>query len=141
MQSHGNHTRFVIDISTEGDCDIVNLTGPLARHSDAMRGEGVVHLFIVGSTAALTTIEFEPGLVRHDLKDALQRLVPDDATYRHELTWHDDNGHSHIRASLIGPSVTVPFKDGKLLTGEWQQVVLIDLDTRPRRRQVICTVL
>jgi len=134
-------TRFTLDVSTEGDCDIVNLTQPLQNHADKFRGEGLVHLFIVGSTAALTTLEYEPGLVHHDFKEALQKLVPDDATYRHELTWHDDNGHSHIRASLIGPSLSIPFKDGRLLTGEWQQPVLIDFDTRPRRRQIVCTVV
>ena len=98
-------------------------------------------MFVVGSTAALSTIEFEPGLVNHDVADTLQKLIPDDGEYRHELTWHDDNGHSHVRATLIGPSLTIPLADGKLLTGEYQQPVLIELDTRSRRRHVICTVL
>ena len=98
-------------------------------------------LFVVGSTAALTTIEYENGLIKHDLPRVLQRLVPDDDRYEHEATWNDDNGHSHIRAALIGPSLIVPFANGKLLTGEYQQVVLIDFDTRPRRRLIICTVL
>jgi secondary thiamine-phosphate synthase enzyme len=100
-----------------------------------------VNLFVVGSTAALTTIEYENGLIKHDLPNVLQRLVPDNDRYEHEATWNDDNGHSHIRAALVGASVTVPFANGKLLTGEYQQVVLIDFDTRPRRRVIICTVL
>ena len=89
----------------------------------------------------MTTVEYETGLVKHDLPNVLQRLVPDDARYEHEATWNDDNGHSHIRAAFIGPGVTIPFAKGKLLTGEYQQVVLIDFDTRPRRRVVICTIL
>src|SRR5690606_4412704 len=102
---------------------------------------GVVHLFAIGSTAALTTLEYEPGLVKHDLKAALQKLVPDDAPYGHEATWNDDNGHSHIRAALIGPSLTIPFANGRLLIGEYQQPVFIDCDTRPRRRVIIGTIL
>ncbi|MDB5173538.1 MAG: putative secondary thiamine-phosphate synthase enzyme, partial [Phycisphaerales bacterium] len=87
------------------------------------------------------TLEYETGLVKHDLPNLLQKLVPDDIRYEHEATWNDDNGHSHIRAALIGPSLTVPFENGRLMTGEYQQVVLIDFDTRPRRRTVIGTIL
>ncbi|WP_428939569.1 secondary thiamine-phosphate synthase enzyme YjbQ [Fontivita pretiosa] len=133
--------RFTIDIDTEGSTDIINLTPELASRIRGIEGEGIVHLFVVGSTAALTTVEFEPGLVKHDLPRVFQQLVPDDAHYVHEATWNDDNGHSHVRAALLGASVTVPFSNGRLLTGEWQQVVLIDFDTRPRRRKVICTVI
>ena len=139
--SRPNTRRFVLEVSTEGNNELVNLAPHLAKHSAALEGDGVLHLFVVGSTAALTTIEFEPGLVKHDVAEAMQRLVPDDAEYRHELTWHDDNGHSHLRAMMIGPSLTIPFSNGRLLTGEYQQPVLIDFDTRPRRRQVIGTVL
>ena len=134
--------RFTLDIGTNGDTDIINLNPLIAPHLRELgQPEGVLHLFVVGSTAALTTIEFESGLVKHDLPTLLQRLIPDDARYDHEATWNDDNGHSHLRASLIGASVTVPVGDGKLLTGEYQQVVLIDFDTRPRRRRVIATLL
>src|SRR5690606_481751 len=101
--------RFKIELSTEGNTDIVNLTAHIAEQVREVQGEGVVHLFAIGSTAALTTLEYEPGLVKHDLKAALQKLVPDDAPYEHEATWNDDNGHSHIRAALIGPSLTIPF--------------------------------
>jgi secondary thiamine-phosphate synthase enzyme len=133
--------RFFIDVNTEGNTDIVDLSAEVHRHVQHHRGDGVVHLFVVGSTAALTTMEFEPGLVKHDLPEVLQRLVPDNAHYRHEMTWNDDNGHSHIRAALMGPSLTIPFTNGRLLTGEYQQIALIDFDTRPRRRRVVGTVL
>lgn len=133
--------RFTLHISTDGNTDLVNLQSELTERLRTVKGEGLVHLFVVGSTAALTTIEFEPGLVKHDLKALMQKLVPDNARYEHEATWNDDNGHSHLRASLIGPSLSVPFANGKLLTGEYQQVVLIDFDTRPRKRTIICTVV
>lgn len=133
--------RFTLELETDGSNDIVNLSPELANRLREVRGNGIVNLFVVGSTAALTTLEYETGLVKHDVPDVLQRLIPDDARYEHEATWNDDNGHSHIRSALIGASLTVPFSDGKLLTGEYQQVVLIDFDTRPRRRVVICTVL
>ena len=133
--------RFTLNISTDGNADIVNLMGDLANRVRELKGDGLVHLFAVGSTCALTTIEFEPGLVKHDLRALMQKLVPDDARYEHEMTWNDDNGHSHLRASLIGAELTIPYSNGKLLTGEYQQVVLIDFDTRPRKRTVIATVI
>ena len=132
--------RFNLEVETDGNNDIVNLSTELSRRLIG-KGDGIVNLFVVGSTAAITTIEYENGLVKHDVPNVLQRLIPDDARYEHEATWNDDNGHSHIRAAFIGPSVTIPFAKGKLLTGEYQQVVLIDFDTRPRRRIVICTIL
>jgi secondary thiamine-phosphate synthase enzyme len=133
--------RFILEVSTDGNTDVVNLSPELNARLRGFDGEGLLHLFIVGSTAALTTLEYEPGLVKHDVQNVLQRLVPDDVPYEHEATWNDDNGHSHIRAALIGPSLTVPFSKGKLLTGEYQQVVLIDFDTRARRRKIIATLV
>lgn len=133
--------RFKIEFATEGNTDLVNITQQVAEHLRDMHGDGVVHLFAVGSTTGLTTLEFEPGLVRHDVKAIYQKLVPDDAVYDHEATWNDDNGHSHLRAALTGPSLTVPFSNSKLLLGEYQQIVFIDFDTRPRRRTVIGTIL
>ena len=133
--------RFTLNVSTDGNTDLVNLTADLTRHVRELLGEGLLHLFVVGSTCALTTIEFEPGLIKYDFKALMQKLVPDDARYEHEATWNDDNGHSHLRASLIGAEVTIPFSNGKLLTGEYQQVVLVDFDTRPRKRTVICTAI
>jgi secondary thiamine-phosphate synthase enzyme len=133
--------RFTIEVFTEGDTDVLNLSPQVAQNLRAVGGDGILHLFVVGSTAALTTLEFEPGLVKHDLAALMQKLVPDDATYQHEQTWNDDNGHSHLRSALLGPGLTLPFANGKLMTGEYQQVVLVDFDTRPRKRAVIGTIL
>ena len=135
--------RFTLEVFTEGNTDIINLHGELSKRLRELKvsGDGLLHLFVVGSTAALTTVEFEPGLVKHDLPAVLQRLAPDDAEYQHEATWNDDNGHSHVRAALVGPGLTIPFSGPKLLTGEYQQVVLMDFDTRPRKRTVIATVV
>ena len=132
--------RFSIEIETDGNGDTVNLNPEINKRLREIKGDGLINLFVVGSTAALTTIEYESGLIKHDLPRVMQQLVPDDDRYEHEATWNDDNGHSHIRSSLIGPSITVPFANGKLLTGEYQQIVLIDFDTRGRRRNLICTV-
>lgn len=133
--------RFTIQVETDGNNDIINLHPQISAKLREVTGVGVISLFVVGSTAALTTLEHETGLVKHDLPSALQRLAPDDARYEHEATWNDDNGHSHVRAALVGPGLMVPFENGRLLTGEYQQVVLIDFDTRPRRRTVIATIL
>jgi len=133
--------RFTLEFATEGHDQVINVSSELTKRLAEFRGSGLVHLFVVGSTAALTTIEYEPGLVKHDVKAVMQRLVPDDDHYEHEATWNDDNGHSHVRAALLGPSLTVPFANGKLLTGEYQQIVLLDFDTSPRRRTIIATVL
>ncbi len=135
--------RFELHISTDGNNDVINLSPLLRDQLTPMKleGEGLLHLFVAGSTAAITTLEFEPGLVKHDLANAMQRIAPHDVLYEHEQTWHDDNGHSHVRAALVGPGVVIPVSEGRLLTGEWQQVVLIDFDTRPRRRVVICTII
>ena len=134
--------RFTLEVFTEGNCDVQNLNPQVNKALRAAGGgDGVLHLFVVGSTASLTTLEFEPGLVKHDLAALMQKLVPDDALYQHEQTWNDDNGHSHLRSALLGPGITIPFADGKLMTGEYQQVVLVDFDTRPRKRLVIGTLL
>ena len=109
--------RFTLEVFTEGNTDIVNVHPELAKRVRDLKlsGEGLIHLFVVGSTAALTTIEFEPGLIKHDVPAVLQRLVPDDDRYEHEATWNDDNGHSHVRASLVGPSIMIPYSGTKLL--------------------------
>ena len=141
--------RFTLDVATDGNTEVVNLNPELSRRlreladaaAAAGRGPALLSLFVVGSTAALTTLEFEVGLVKHDLPGLLQKLIPDDARYEHEATWHDDNGHSHLRAALIGPSLSVPVQDGRLMTGEYQQIVLVDLDTRPRKRTIVATLL
>ena len=130
-----------IERRTEGDDHILDLTAELqilVRESGI--GLGQLTAMVVGSTAALTTVEFEPGLVGHDVAAALERIAPQHGKYEHEKMWHDDNGHSHVRASLIGPSLALPIVDGALPLGTWQQVVLVDLDTRPRNRQVVVNI-
>lgn len=130
-----------IAVQTRGPNDVVDLTPQVQREAAESRlADAAVHLFVVGSTAALTTIEYEPGLVE-DFPSALERLAPEHAPYAHEAKWHDDNGHSHVRASLIGPSLTVPMVGGKLALGTWQQIVLVECDTRPRDRIVVIQFL
>jgi len=125
-----------IEVATRGDADVVDVTAETARLvTGAGLEEGHVLLFVVGSTAALTTIEYEPGLVR-DLPELLDRLIPA-GRYHHDETWHDGNGHSHLRASLMGPSLVVPVAGGRLLLGTWQQIVLVDMDVRPRQREIV----
>jgi secondary thiamine-phosphate synthase enzyme len=127
-------------ISTRGDADIVDLTDPVRRAvADAGVDDGQVVAFVRGSTAAITTMELEPGGV-HDLRALLDRLVPVDGDYEHNRLNHDTNSHAHQRASLIGPSEVVPVAGGRLALGTWQQLVLIDFDDRPRERTVIVQV-
>jgi secondary thiamine-phosphate synthase enzyme len=130
-----------LHIRTKGESDMSDLTSEVARVVSASGvSAGLVTVFVVGSTAAITTIEFEPGLLE-DLPAALERIAPWNGTYKHEETWHDDNGHSHVRASLIGPSLTVPIVQGKMPLGTWQQIVLIEMDTRARNREIVVQVL
>jgi secondary thiamine-phosphate synthase enzyme len=133
--------RFSIEFETDGNDDTINLNPELTKRIAGIKGDGLLHVFVVGSTAAITTLEFEPGLVKSDLPQLFQRLIPHDIKYDHEATWNDDNGHSHLRAMMVGPDLIIPFSNGRLQTGEWQQIVLIDFDTRPRRRTVIGTVI
>ncbi|MGA9167173.1 MAG: secondary thiamine-phosphate synthase enzyme YjbQ, partial [Nitrososphaeraceae archaeon] len=100
----------------------------------------IINVFVAGSTAAITTIEYEPGL-RHDFPKMLSRIAPKDIQYRHDETWHDGNGHSHVRASLVGPSLTVPFSNGVLILGTWQQIVMLEMDTKPRERVLTIQIL
>lgn len=131
-----------IQIDTQGDAQVLDLTPRLrAVLSEAGLTHGTATLFVVGSTAGLTTTEFEPGLVQHDLKACFEAIAPESARYEHEETWHDDNGHSHVRASLLGPSLTIPFVDRRPTLGQWQQVILIDFDTRPRSREVVVQLI
>ncbi|MGE0481756.1 MAG: secondary thiamine-phosphate synthase enzyme YjbQ [Phycisphaerae bacterium] len=131
-----------IQLDTHGNTSVDDITAQLAAQvaSTGVRS-GMLIAFVGGSTAALTTTEAEPGLVNHDLKAFFDRIAPDDIPYKHEDTWSDDNGHSHVRASLLGPSIALPVIDGALPLGKWQQVVLIDFDTRPRKREVIVQIV
>ena len=123
-----------LTVANQGKTDIIDLTSKVQEIVDKCGlKEGSVLVFVSGSTAGITTIEYEPGLVK-DLKAAFQRLAPDNIEYEHHKTWGDDNGHSHVRAALLGPSIVVPLSHGKLALGTWQQIVLIDFDTRPRQR-------
>ena len=134
---HSGQLRF----STEGDGDIVDLTrGVLEVVRSSGVEDGVVSVFVPGSTAAITTMEYEPGGV-HDLRAALDRLVPADGDYEHNRLNHDTNSHAHIKAAIVGPSATVPLVGGTLGTGTWQQIVLIDFDDRPRERTVVVQVV
>ena len=131
-----------IEIETNGNCHIVDITEKVnARIASSGLQNGTVTIFNIGSTAAVTTIEFEPGLVNHDIAAAYERIAPANARYEHEETWHDDNGHAHVRASMLGPSITVPIVDAQMTLGTWQQVVLIDFDTRPRTRKIVCQII
>lgn len=131
-----------IEVKTHGNTHVIDITGQVAT---AVAGSGlqagVVTLFHVGSTAGITTTEYEPGLVNHDLKAAFERIAPEDGRYEHEETWQDDNGHAHVRASLLGPSLSVPFVDGRLTLGTWQQIIVVDFDTRSRTRTVVCQIV
>ena len=120
--------------------DMRDITFELNRlvHEGGIR-EGMLAASVVGSTGSLTTIEYEPGVVR-DLEDAIERLAPRDAVYAHEEAWHDGNGHSHVQAALLGPSVCLPVREGQLRLGSWQQVVAINHDNRPRRRPIEVTI-
>ena len=136
VQSHNLETK------TRGNTDVVNITDQVARCIESGQiTNGTATVFVIGSTAGVTTTEFEPGLVKRDLKTAFEGIAPESATYLHEQTWHDDNGHAHVRASLLGPSLTVPFTDRRLQLGTWQQIVLIDFDTRSRSRRFVVQVV
>jgi len=129
-----------VAVSTRGDAQMLDITeevqAVVGRHGFL---EGAALVFVSGSTAGLTTVEYEPGLLE-DIPAAFERLAPRDMRYKHEDTWHDGNGHSHVRASLLGPSLTIPFRQSRLLLGTWQQIVLIDFDNRPRKRDVVVQI-
>lgn len=128
-------------VDTRGQNDMIDLTERLSEAvGESGIDAGIAVLFVVGSTAALTTIEFEPGLVR-DMAAAMERYAPEGAFYHHEARWGDDNGHSHVRASTIGPSLTVTIVGGRPTLGTWQQVVLLEFDTRPRERVVVLQIV
>ncbi|MDH5478978.1 MAG: secondary thiamine-phosphate synthase enzyme YjbQ [Nitrospinota bacterium] len=127
-------------ITTRGFCDVVDITSRLAEIlEEADIYEGIVTLFIPGSTAAITTIEYEPGAVA-DLKAAIERLAPQDGDYMHNERWGDGNGFSHVRAALLGPSLSIPMVEGQLALGAWQQIVLVDFDNKSRKRRVVVSV-
>jgi len=125
------------EVNTKGFCSVVDIT-PLVEEELKKTGlkEGQVLVFTVGSTAGVSTIEYEPNLIK-DLEEVLEKIAPSSKRYHHHLTWGDDNGFSHIRSTFIKPDLTVPFKRGRLLLGTWQQIVILDFDERPRRRRFV----
>ncbi len=130
-----------IQLQTAGHRQMHDLTSEIAEIVSASKVRcGIVHVFNVGSTGAIGTIEFEPGL-EADLPAMLDRLIPPSRDYGHEQAWHDGNGHSHLQATLLGPSLTVPVKDGRLVLGTWQQVFHLECDVKPRRRTITVTVM
>ncbi|MCW3130597.1 MAG: secondary thiamine-phosphate synthase enzyme YjbQ [Methanophagales archaeon] len=130
-----------LHFDTKGEVEIVDITDKVnSKLRESSIEDGIVTIFVPGSTGAVTTIEYEPGLLQ-DLPAALERLFPKGIDYAHELRWHDGNGHSHIRASFLGPSLTVPFRNNKMLLGTWQQVVFVELDNKRRSRRIILQIV
>jgi secondary thiamine-phosphate synthase enzyme len=130
-----------INVETGGNTDIVDITGECrAIIEETGLSNGTITIFNPGSTGGVTTIEYEPNLVK-DLKNALEAIAPSDKVYEHSKTWHDDNGSSHVKSSLMGPSMSVPFTGGELTLGTWQQIVFCDFDTRPRERRLVVQVV
>lgn len=129
------------EVSTKGQGDAHDVTGAVSRAVTASGvRSGVATVFVVGSTAGITTIEFEPGAIA-DLNSVFEGLAPRKGSYRHHLRWGDDNGSSHVRAAMLGPSIAVPFVDGALTLGTWQQIMLLEFDTRPRRRELVIQIV
>ncbi|MBI5563974.1 MAG: YjbQ family protein [Chloroflexi bacterium] len=127
--------------NTNGSGDTLDITPGVVRAvKESKLKEGVVTLFVIGSTAALTTIEYEEGAVA-DLARVFEQIAPRHAAYEHHLRWGDDNGHSHVRAALLGPALSVPFVGGQLTLGTWQQIILIDFDTQPRQREIVAQIM
>lgn len=130
-----------LEVETRGHTHIIDLTRETKLFLEKTRAtEGFLTLFVPGSTAALSTIEYEPGLLK-DLSEILEKLAPSGRRYHHDDTWGDGNGYAHIRAALLGPSLSIPFKNKELLVGTWQQIILVDFDNRPRKRKIIIQIV
>jgi secondary thiamine-phosphate synthase enzyme len=130
-----------ITLSTEGRCDIHDITDQIINIVNSSGiNSGTVTIFVPGSTGGLTTIEYEPGILS-DLPELMEKLIPSDVSYKHDQTWHDGNGFSHLRSAMIGPDITIPFVAGKLTLGTWQQVVFMDFDNRSRKRELVVQIM
>ena len=128
-------------MSSKGENDIIDITNNVEKILlESKLKNGIITLFVVGSTAAITTIEYEPGL-QQDFPNMLEKIAPKGIEYQHDNTWHDGNGHSHLKASLIGPSLTIPFINGQTSLGTWQQIVFVEMDTRSRERKIIVQII
>jgi len=133
------HTEY-IHLKTKGDCHIIDITEDVDRILDGGKvNDGIVTISVIGSTGALTTCEYEPGLVK-DLKEFFDKIIPQGKTH-HDQAWGDGNGHSHLRSSLVGPSLTIPFNNQKCILGTWQQIIFIDFDNRPRDRKLVLVMI
>jgi len=132
---------LTFDLNTRGLCDVVDITGFVEEKiMESEIESGIVSVFVPGSTAGITTIEYESGAIS-DFQAAIQRIAPTDIHYSHDARWGDGNGFSHVRAALLGPSLSVPFNSNRLLLGTWQQIVFVDFDNRPRNRKVVVQVV
>lgn len=130
-----------ISLKTQGNTEIIDITSQVEKHlADSGVKNGSVNLFVTGSTAGITTIENEHGLLS-DFKEMWERVIPRNMSYKHDSAWDESNGYSHVRASLLGASLVIPFSNGALATGTWQQIVLIDFDIRPRSRKVVVQIM
>lgn len=130
-----------ITLATKGNTDILDITTKIeSLINDSKISNGSVLIFVPGSTAALTTIEYEPGLLQ-DLPEFFEKIIPQNISYQHDKTWGDGNGHAHLRASLIGPSISVPIVNNKMILGTWQQLILIDFDNRSRHRKLVIQII
>ncbi|MDX1440849.1 MAG: secondary thiamine-phosphate synthase enzyme YjbQ [Nitrosopumilaceae archaeon] len=130
-----------IQIRSKGENDMIDLTEKISELiGESEVSNGIVTIFVSGSTGSVTTIEFEPGLIK-DFPEMLSRIAPNDLDYRHEKMWHDGNGHSHVKASLVGPSLTIPFSNGEMLLGTWQQIVFLELDVKSRTRNLVLQII
>jgi secondary thiamine-phosphate synthase enzyme len=130
-----------INIKTNGEVDIVDITSDIQEIVNKSNiTNGISCVFVPGSTGTITTVEYEPGLMK-DIPRVLQNIAPKGEHYDHHETWHDDNGHSHVRASLMGPGISIPIRNGNLLHGTWQQIVFVEFDTRPRTRNIIVQIV
>ncbi|HZL22214.1 MAG TPA: secondary thiamine-phosphate synthase enzyme YjbQ [Nitrososphaeraceae archaeon] len=128
-------------MSSKGENDIIDITNNVEKILlESKLKNGIITLFVVGSTAAITTIEYEPGL-QQDFSNMLEKIAPKGIKYQHDNTWHDGNGHSHLKASLIGPSLTIPFINGQTSLGTWQQIVFVEMDTRSRERKIVVQII
>jgi secondary thiamine-phosphate synthase enzyme len=128
-------------LKTKAENEVIDITGEVQQAvSESGLKSGIATVFVPGSTAAVTAMEFEPGLAK-DFTSMLDRLAPKGIAYEHQKAWHDDNGRSHVKASLVGPSVSVPFDQGRLTLGKWQQIVFVEFDIRPRSREVVVQMM
>lgn len=131
-----------LNFKSKGHCDIIDITNEVEKEISniAEINSGIITIFVPGATGGLTTVEYEPGLIK-DLPELFEKLIPSNKSYHHDMTWHDGNGHSHLRASLLGPSITVPFVNKSLTLGTWQQIIFIDFDNKPRNRNLVLQIM